>query len=149
MTTNKMLLDIRHPIFSTSFLGFDRLFDDLFNAYEKTGAISKDRRTSYPPYNVLKDGDIYTIEMALAGLTDKDIEVVLEDRTLNISYDKIQEEETDAVHRGIAYRSFKRSFNLAEDIEVKEAKLINGLLSVVLERVIPEKKKPKRLKLST
>ena len=90
MTTNKMLLDIRHPIFSTSFLGFDRLFDDLFNAYEKTGAISKDRRTSYPPYNVLKDGDIYTIEMALAGLTDKDIEVVLEDRTLNISYDKTQ-----------------------------------------------------------
>ncbi len=87
--------------------------------------------------------------MALAGLTDKDIEVVLEDRTLNISYDKTQEEETDAVHRGIAYRSFKRSFNLAEDIEVKEAKLINGLLSVVLERVIPEKKKPKRLKLST
>ena len=64
MMTNKFLLDLKHPIFSTSFLGFDRLFDDF------AGAMSRDKTLSYPPYNVLKDEDIYTIEMALAGLTE-------------------------------------------------------------------------------
>lgn len=142
MMTNKFLLDLKHPIFSTSFLGFDRLFDDF------AGAMSRDKTLSYPPYNVLKDEDIYTIEMALAGLTEEDIEVVLEDRVLTISYDKTDEEADGTLHRGIAHRSFRRSFNLADDIEIKEARLKNGLLSVVLERIIPEEKKPKRIELS-
>jgi len=141
MITNKFLLDLKHPIFSTSFLGFDRLFDDF------AGAMSRDKTLSYPPYNVLKDEDIYTIEMALAGLTEEDIEVVLEDRVLTISYDKTDEEADGTLHRGIAHRSFRRSFNLADDIEVREARLKNGLLSVVLDRIIPEEKKPKRIEL--
>ena len=142
MTSNQ-LLDLRHPAFSTSFVGFDRLFNELF----KQQSLQKHTPT-YPPYNLSKDGDTYTIEMAMAGLTDKDIDVVLEERTLTISYDKTDEETTDVIHQGLANRSFKRSFNLAEDIEVEKASLKNGLLSIIMERIVPEEKKPKKIKIS-
>tara|TARA_Y100000310_G_C20406081_1_gene679728 strand:+ start:277 stop:717 length:441 start_codon:yes stop_codon:yes gene_type:complete len=145
MTTNKWLLDMRHPIFSHSFIGFDRLFDDLFNA---STIVTKDRTKHYPPYNILKDKDTYTIEMALAGITEKDIEVILEDKVLTISYKKTDENNDEIIHCGLAHRSFQRSFNLSDDIEVKEARLSNGLLSIILERIIPEEKKPKKIKLS-
>ena len=141
--TSKQLLDLTHPAFSTSFVGFDRLFNELF----RQQTLQKHTPT-YPPYNLSKDGDIYTIEMAMAGLTDKDIDVVLEDRTLTISYDRKEEEDKDLIHQGLANRSFKRSFNLAEDIEVKKASLKNGLLSIIMERIVPEEKKPKKIKIS-
>ena len=86
--------------------------------------------------------------MAMAGLTDKDIDIILEERTLTISYDKTEETRENLVHQGLAQRSFKRSFNLADDIEIKKATLKNGLLSVEMERVIPEEKKPIKIKIS-
>tara|TARA_R100000458_G_scaffold41606_1_gene39315 strand:- start:1282 stop:1719 length:438 start_codon:yes stop_codon:yes gene_type:complete len=141
--TSKQLLDLRHPAFSTSFVGFDRLFNELF----RQQTLQKNPPT-YPPYNLIKDGDTYTIEMAMAGLTDKDIDVVLEDRTLTISYDRKEEEDKDLIHQGLAHRSFSRSFNLAEDIEVEKASLKNGLLSIIMERIVPEEKKPKKIKIS-
>jgi len=84
----------------------------------------------------------------MAGLTDKDIDIVLEERTLTISYDKTEETRENLVHQGLAQRSFKRSFNLADDIEIKKATLKNGLLSVEMERIIPEEKKPIKIKIS-
>ena len=86
--------------------------------------------------------------MAMAGLTDKDIDIVLEERVLTISYDKTEETRENLVHQGLAQRSFKKSFNLADDIEIKKATLKNGLLSVVMERVIPDEKKPVKIKIS-
>ena len=141
--TSKQLLDLWHPAFTTNFVGFDRLFQELFAQQTLTK-----HAPSYPPYNLVKDGDTYTIEMAMAGLSDKDIDVVLEDKTLTISYEKTDEEDKDVIHQGLAHRSFKRSFNLAEDIEVKKATFKNGLLSIVMERIIPEEKKPKKIKIS-
>jgi len=140
--TSKQLLDLRHPAFSTSFVGFDRLFNELF----RQQTLQKQTPT-YPPYNLSKDGDTYTIEMAMAGLTDKDIDIVLEERTLTISYENTDEESSDVIHQGLANRSFKRSFNLAEDIEVEKATLKNGLLSIIMERIVPEEKKPKKIKI--
>jgi molecular chaperone IbpA len=103
---------------------------------------------SYPPYNLYRDGDIYTIEMALAGLSAKDIDIELKEQVLTISYRKQDEIKEDVLHKGLAHRSFTRSFNLAEDIKVKKAKLNNGLLSIILERIIPEDKKPVKIKIS-
>ena len=141
--TSPQMLDLRHPAFSNSFVGFDRLFDELFSLQSL-----RKNPPSYPPYNLVKDGDTYTIEMAMAGLTDKDIDVVLEDKTLTISYEKDEEESKDVLHRGLAHRSFERSFNLAEDIEVKKATFKNGLLSIVMERIVPDEKKPQKIKIS-
>ena len=140
---SKFLLDLKHPNLSTSFVGFDRLFNELF----KHQGIQHNS-PSYPPYNLLRDDDTYTIEMALAGLTNKDIDVEVAENVLTISYAKVDNKDDEVIHRGLAMRSFKRSFNLAEDIEVKEASFKNGLLSIVMERIIPDEKKPRKIKIS-
>jgi len=141
--TSRNILDLNRGLFTPTYVGFDRLFDEMFKLQSRAKSAP-----SYPPYNLIKDGDNYTIEMAMAGLTDKDIDVVLEDGTLIISYEKNEGESKDVLHQGLANRSFKRSFNLAEDIEVQKATLKNGLLSIVIERIIPEEKKPRTIKIS-
>ena len=142
--TSKNILDLNNRLYQTSYVGFDRLFDEFFKLQSSTKNVP-----NYPPYNLVKDGDSYTIEMAMAGLTDKDVDVVLEDRTLTISYEKSEEDiDEGIIHKGLAQRSFKRSFNLAEDIEVQKAQLKNGLLSIRMERIVPDEKKPQKIKLS-
>ena len=86
--------------------------------------------------------------MAMAGLSSKDIDIELKERVLTISYEKKNDDNDIAVHKGLANRSFRRSFNLAEDIVVNKASLKNGLLSIVLEKIIPEDKKPIKIKVS-
>ena len=142
--TSKNILDLNNRLYQTSYVGFDRLFDEFFRLQSSTKNVP-----NYPPYNLVKDGDSYTIEMAMAGLTDKDVDVVLEDRTLTISYEKSEEDnDKGVIHKGLAHRSFKRSFNLADDIEVQKAQLKNGLLSIRMERIVPDEKKPQKIKLS-
>ena len=142
--TSKNILDLNNRLYQTSYVGFDRLFDEYFKLQSSTKNVP-----NYPPYNLVKDGDSYTIEMAMAGLTDKDVDVVLEDGTLTISYEKSEEDiDEGIIHKGLAQRSFKRSFNLAEDIEVQKAQLKNGLLSIRMERIVPDEKKPQKIKLS-
>ena len=142
--TSKNILDLNNRLYQTSYVGFDRLFDEFFRLQSSTKNVP-----NYPPYNLVKDGDSYTIEMAMAGLTDKDVDVVLEDRTLSITYEKSEvEDDKGVIHKGLAQRSFKRSFNLADDIEVQKAKLKNGLLSIRMERIVPDEKKPQKIKLS-
>ena len=142
--TSKNILDLNNRLYQTSYVGFDRLFDEFFKLQSNAKNVP-----NYPPYNLIKDGDSYTIEMAMAGLTDKDVDVVLEDRTLSITYEKSEEDiDEGVIHKGLAQRSFKRSFNLAEDIEVQKAQLKNGLLSIRMERIVPDEKKPQKIKLS-
>ena len=142
--TSKNILDLNNRLYQTSYVGFDRLFDEFFRLQSSTKNVP-----NYPPYNLIKDGDSYTIEMAMAGLTDKDVDVVLEDRTLSITYEKSEvEDDKGVIHKGLAQRSFKRSFNLADDIEVQKAQLKNGLLSIRMERIVPDEKKPHKIKLS-
>lgn len=139
---SRNILDL-NGLFTPTYVGFDRLFNEMLKTQSRGKSAPQ-----YPPYNLIKDGENYTIEMAMAGLTDKDIDIVLEERTLTISYDKSEETRENLVHQGLAQRSFKRSFNLADDIEIKKATLKNGLLSVEMERVIPEEKKPIKIKIS-
>ena len=120
-------------------VGFERQFNRL-NDYVK----HQQQSTGFPPYNIQKVEDFkYTIEMALAGFSKDDVEVEIADGVLTIRSIKENDEDDGAVHRGISYRKFNRKFTLADDIVVNDAKLENGLLSITLEQIVPEEKKPR------
>jgi len=137
------LVDFGDPIFSSLFVGFDRLFENM----TQMSAGSKSLPT-YPPYNVIKDGDQYTIEVALAGIDKKDLAVEAQENTLSVSYESSSKDEAEnKLYIGIAQRSFRRQFSLAEDVEVTGATFKNGLLKIDLERIIPEEKRPKLIKI--
>ena len=120
-------------------VGFDRMFDNL-SRYVDNNTTS----TGFPPYNIRKEGDYnYVIEMALAGFGKDDIEVEVADGTLSVRSVKENSEDDSTVYRGISYRKFERKFTMADDIVVNDAKLENGMLSLELERIVPEEKKPR------
>ena len=123
-------------------VGFDHMFDQL-GRYVTDNVTS----TGFPPYNIRKDGENhFVIEMALAGFNKKDIEVEVEDGTLSIRSVKEDTSEANSeIYRGIAYRKFVRKFTLADAVVVNGAELENGMLTINLERVIPEEKKPRTI----
>ena len=139
VTTNAMTLFNDHFNKLTPYaVGFDRVFDNL-NRYVDNNSQS----TGFPPYNIRKEGDYnYVIEMALAGFGKDDIEVEISEQTLSVRSDK-KDEDADNLYRGISYRKFDRRFTLSEDIVVNGAKLENGMLTIDLERIVPEEKKPR------
>ena len=127
-------------------IGFDSIFDEFDKMLDSSDFVS-----NYPPYNInqVKDNK-YKIEVALAGFDKKDIAVEAKDNTLTIrskSEDKANKDVDGVVHRGIASRQFARSFALGDNIKVNDAKLENGLLTVDLEREIPEEEKPRLIEL--
>jgi len=125
--------------FDNVFDHFERMFDDDFSFQAPT----------FPFYNIVKqDKNKYDIEIALAGYNKKDINIDLEDGVLSIESKKDEKEDTkdgEVIHKGIAKRYFKKSFTIAEDVEVKGAELKDGLLRVSLERIVPEHKKPRTI----
>jgi len=143
-----MILNFTDPFFSTRVLGFEPLFDRLQRLSE-----SNDRSSSYPPYNISKDGNSFAIEIAVAGLTKDDIQIELADGILSVSYDGPNTEvingENKVVYQGIAQRAFKQQFTLSEDVVVQGAELINGLLTVSLEKIIPDEKKPRMIEIKS
>ena len=123
-------------------IGFDSIFDEFDRMLDSSDFVS-----NYPPYNInqVKDNK-YKIEVALAGFDKKDIAVEAKDNSLTIrskNKETIDEKGNGVVHRGIARRQFVRSFALGEDIKVNDAKIENGLLTVDLEREVPEEEKPR------
>ena len=129
------------PLFRTT-VGFDRMARLM-------DSISKEQTDSYPPYNIeATDEDRYRITMAVAGFSEKNIEITVEGSQLLVN-GKIErnDRKTDRVflHRGIAERSFQRRFNLAEYVIVQSADLENGLLHIDLLREIPEEEKPRKI----
>ena len=117
---------------------FDRLFDYVTHQAESTGG--------YPPYNIQKTEDYkFEIEMALAGFSKKDIEVEVAEGVLTVK--SVKDKDTDStdeytLYKGISQRNFTRKFTLADDIVVKGAELKDGMLTISLERIVPEEKKP-------
>ena len=119
-------------------IGFDSMFDRLLGP--STQYVSNSQ--GYPPYNIRKEGDTkYFIELAVAGLSEDDLEVELKESVLEIRSKQSTEDEANYVHRGIAKRSFMRSFTLSDDIVVKGCGLVNCMLTVELEKMIPEEKR--------
>ena len=119
-------------------VGYDKVFDNL-SRYVDNSVTS----TGFPPYNIRKEGDYhYVIEMALAGFSKEDIEIEVADGTLSVRSDK-KDDVADNLYRGISFRKFNRKFTLSDDIVVNDAALDNGMLTINLERVVPEEKKPR------
>ena len=129
-------------------VGFDRIISDMFQYAENNVASS-----GYPPYNIRKEGDKFQIEIALAGVTKDDLEITAEGGKLTIAYNPeeveptVEDSLTEWLHRGIAQRKFKRIWTLADDVVVKGAKMENGMLYIELERIVPEEKKARSIKI--
>ena len=125
-------------------VGFDRTFDRLWDY-----ATHQAEASGFPPYNIQKTEDFkFEIEMALAGFDKKDISVEVAEGVLTIK--SIKDKDTGAtdeftLYKGISKRNFTRKFTLADDIVVNDAKLENGMLTISLERIIPEEKKPRQI----
>jgi len=126
-------------------IGFDRLAEQFFNDPTFSNA-----QTGYPPYNIAKkEDDIYEVTLAVAGFKKDDIDISLEDGTLIIKGESnVLDESVEYLHKGIAERNFIRTFKLAEFVEVKEAKLEDGILRVSLFRNVPDAMKPKKIEIS-
>jgi molecular chaperone IbpA len=129
--------------FDKFFVGYDGMLRRLTDAHETLAKSIP----NYPPYNIAKvDDNKYVIEMAVAGFGKQNLNIELANNTLVISGDTSSDSgEGSYLYKGIADRSFTRSFNIADTIEIKNAELINGMLKVWLENIIPESKKPKKI----
>ena len=118
-------------------VGFDSVFDRL----ERLNS----QQPTYPPHNVVKTGDeSFKIEVAVAGLSQKDLEITQDENVLTISSEAIHREDANFIHKGIANRKFSKQFTLGEYIEVTDVTLVNGILTVCLDKNVPEEKKPKK-----
>lgn len=127
-------------------VGFDRIFDEVENLALRT------KKVTYPPYNIRRAGNQYSIDMAVAGFKKEDIKIELHKSTLSVVGVVGNPLEDDAenvtyLHRGIANRNFQHNFKVASNVEVKDAKLEDGMLSILLEEYVPEEEKPKAIEL--
>jgi|TARA_E500000178_G_scaffold331155_1_gene363770 molecular chaperone IbpA len=123
-------------------------FDDVFNTFE-TLSTSNNFSSTYPPYDIVKIDDYkYNVELAVAGFSKNDIQVDYADNTLTIESKKEKEtEDENFIHKGISKRYFKKSFTIADDVIVNGAGLKDGLLTIELEKILPEGKKPKTIEI--
>jgi molecular chaperone IbpA len=130
------------PLFRTA-IGFDRLANTLETAYRADAG-------GYPPYNIeVRGDDRYRITMAVAGFTEGDLDIEVKENVLRVSGAKRDDDERESryLHRGIANRSFERSYQLADYVRVNGAELRDGLLHIDLVREIPEAMKPRRIEI--
>ena len=112
-------------------IGLDRIFDS-FNA------VNQD--VNYPPYNLVKvDENTFSLELALAGFAEDEVKVYTENGQLIVEAAKADADKREYVHRGLAARSFTRTWTLSDDVEVSDVKFVNGVLAVTLNRLVPER----------
>lgn len=124
--------------FPPSFIGFDHLWDDIERATNVTD--------SFPRHNLVEvDEDNMVLEMALAGYSEKDISVKVEENLMTIESKKEGKDERKYLHKGISARSFKKQFKLGEHVVVDSADFIDGMLCINLKVVVPEEKKPREI----
>jgi len=126
-------------------VGFDRIFDRMHSLNTNTN------QSNYPPYNIVKtDDNSYDIELAVAGFTEEQLDITVEDGILTIESTTSDDPDTiEYLHRGIGKRDFRRVFTLADTVVVRDAELINGILRVHLENVIPDEKKPRKISIGS
>ena len=128
----------RYP--RNGFIGFDHIFADLERIHNQA-------KDTYPPHNVVKVDDLkFTVEIAVAGFSQDHIDIEVKDHVLTINGDRPQRRDQDMyVHKGISARKFKKSFRLSEYTEVIGADLLDGILTVDLEVVLPKEKQPRKI----
>ena len=133
-------------------IGFDNIFDHFENFFDDDQSFHTSLTSTFPFYNIVKKGNNkFDIEVALAGYDKKDIAVEYEDNLLHIKSikeTKSDKEKDGVIHQGIAKRTLSKVFTIADDVEIKGAELKNGLLKISLEKIVPEDKKPKTIKIT-
>ena len=140
--TRLTTLDLPH--FTRATIGFDRLFDEMTRSFENT------KSNGYPPYNIEQINEHeYMITLAVAGFAMEDLDITLEKNVLTIEGSAAKaDEEVNYLHKGIGGRNFRRSFTLAEHIEVEDAGLDLGMLNIHLKREVPEELQPKKIEIN-
>lgn len=128
------------------FVGFDEQFNQMAKMHDD---LTKNI-PNYPPYNIKKVKDNrYVIELAVAGFAKSDVEITFEDGKLIVAGKAADDSDTDNfLYKGIANRAFNRTFALNDQVEINNAEMLNGMLKIFLERIIPEHKKPKKIDIS-
>ena len=127
-----------------AFVGFDHIFNELEQM------TFDHRHSKYPPHNVVKNTeDEYLIELAVVGFKESDIDITMHDGILTVKGDREKRRNQELyVHKGISGRKFERSFRLSEFVEVTGADLEDGLLTIHLERILPEEKRPRKISIN-
>lgn len=142
MTKTLSLRSLDIPSIHKFGIGFDNMFDELMR-------MNSQQSLNYPPYNIVKNTeDSFDIEVAVSGFSEGEIEVNLDNRVLTIKGQKKEDLVAEYLHKGISTRDFVREFTLAEHVEVLNASQKDGILTIQLERIVPEEKKPKAIAIS-
>jgi molecular chaperone IbpA len=124
------------------FIGFNRDLERMANVHQTAS------RQTYPPYDVLKlDEDTFQVSIAVAGFTKDDVNVSVDNGTLIVKGEIVEATDGEYLHKGIASRKFTRTFALGEYMEVTGAKIEDGMLHISVNRIVPEEKKPKTIKI--
>lgn len=142
MTKTLSLRSLDIPQINKFGIGFDNIFHELMRV------TTQQLNTNYPPHNVIKTGDhSVTIEIAVAGFDEGEIDIIVEKNIMTVSGSKrrTDAEDVEYLHRGLSSRDFKQIFQLSEYVEIDNAVIKNGVLSIYLEHKIPEEKKPKSI----
>jgi molecular chaperone IbpA len=125
---------------SRALIGFDRIFDDMERKFANSV------QTNYPPYNIARlDDNLYEIVLAVTGFDKDEITVTVEGENLSVTgqRNKDTEDNPEYLHRGLAFRDFERTFTLADHMKIISAEIKNGVLTIRIEREIPEEMKPR------
>jgi molecular chaperone IbpA len=138
MNTRRITTDFLNDPF---LIGFDRMIERMRD--------TAPNQQAYPPYNIVKvDDDQYELQLAIAGFTYDDLDIQIKEGVLTIEGKQETTDDKHYIHRGISGRSFSRIFTLADTVVVNGADLIDGILTVKLENVIPEAKKPRKIEIN-
>lgn len=125
---------------SKALVGFDRIFDDMERRF------ANQLTTNYPPYNIARiEENHYEISIAVTGFDKSEINVTLEQDRLTVTGQRVEksDDNIEFLHRGLALRDFERTFTLADHMKIKSAEMKNGILTILIEREIPEEMKPR------
>lgn len=144
------------PAFFTQdvFKDFDKVFVGFDDQFKRFQALHDDLTKdipNYPPFNVRKNGNTYTIEIAVAGFAQNEIDITIDGGKLIVkgNSESAEPSDTDYLFKGIATRAFTRAWAIGDEYEVKDAELFNGVLKIALDQLIPEEKKAKKVPVKT
>jgi molecular chaperone IbpA len=139
MTTYITTFDL--PTLTRHAVGFDRLFTTLNRNFANSKV-----NDNYPPHNIVQiDETHYAIQLAVAGFAEDELEIEYKDNVLTVNGNQKQKDELTYHYRGISARAFTRSFPLADHMEVRGATVVNGILAISIEHMIPEEEKAKKI----
>ena len=139
MTTYITTFDL--PTLARHAVGFDRLFTTLNRNFANSKV-----NDNYPPHNIVQiDETHYAIQLAVAGFAEDELEIEYKDNVLTVNGNQKQKDELTYHYRGISSRAFTRSFPLADHMEVRGATVVNGILAISIEHMIPEEEKAKKI----